>query len=123
MKSTAPHTTLLSFIAQEFNEGILWGRLRGIDTPEMNTAAGRKTKRFVESTLGFASNEQRFEVAPGGGATSNDKANSIIIHTSTSDKYDRYLADIFYNSTKKPRGLRYLNQELLDAGHAQRYEK
>ena len=112
MKATAPHTTLLSFIAQEFNEGILWGRLRGIDTPEMNTAAGRKAKAFVVKVL--------------------KGLDHIIISSSKSDKYDRYLADVFV-STNKPSNQRetnnaprpqgagvstekymYLNQELLD---------
>ena len=76
-------------------------RLRGIDCPEINTLTGKKAKKFVEHALGLSNNEQR--------ATNNE----IIIRSSKSDKYDRYLADVFYGKEEK-----FLNQELLDANLA-----
>jgi len=87
-------------------------RLRGIDCPEINTDHGKKAKRFVESQL---------------------KGCDFIIvktHKDRSDKFDRYLADVFYLPKNKKdneeeaehatdpakvaeQGI-YLNQELLD---------
>lgn len=70
-------------------------RLRGIDCPEMSTDEGKKAKRFVETRL--------------------KDLDSIIVKTykDRTDKYDRYLADVFYGAD----GM-YLNQELLDEGLA-----
>jgi len=70
-------------------------RLRGIDAPEMISRAGQDAKKFVERKL---------KGAP-----------YVIITSSKSDKYDRYLADLFTSD-----GL-YLNQELIDQGFAKRY--
>ena len=109
------------FITQKF-------RLRGIDCPEINTPEGKRAKRFVEERL----NGLDFIV--------------IKTHKDTTDKYERYLADVFYApqlpqsreaaSTPRAQGGRagvtidfsdpakvaqagnYLNQELLDAGLA-----
>ena len=76
-------------------------RLRGIDCPELNTHEGRRAKGFVEKAL---------KPCPW-----------IIVktHKDTSDKYDRYLADIFYLPDERdPQNIagegRFLNQELLD---------
>lgn len=84
-------------------------RLRGIDAPEINTAAGRKAKRFVEKLL---------KPCP-----------FIIVKTykDQSDKYDRYLVDIFFSPTEQDPAVvaatgEYLNQRLLDEGLAVRYE-
>ncbi len=90
-------------------------RLRGIDCPEIDTDEGKKAKRFVENRL----QECAFIIMK----TTKDR----------SDKYDRYLADIFYlpaglSADKAGKaGLReetdeykiaqegkFLNQELLD---------
>jgi len=73
-------------------------RLRGIDCPEIATAEGKKAKRFVESRL--------------------KGLNFIIVKTykDRTDKFDRYLADIFYGDAQT-----FLNQELLDNGLAQVY--
>ncbi len=73
-------------------------RLRGINAPELSTEAGRKAKAFVERELA--------------------KAPHIILTSSRSDKYDRYLADVFYE--KDPGQEFYLNQILLDQGLAER---
>lgn len=84
-------------------------RLRGIDAPEINTAAGRRAKRFVEKLL---------KPCP-----------FIIVKTykDQSDKYDRYLVDVFYLPGENDAQVvasegKFLNQELLDAGLAVRYE-
>ncbi|MCM8776331.1 MAG: DUF1016 N-terminal domain-containing protein [Candidatus Omnitrophica bacterium] len=69
-------------------------RLRAIDTPELETKEGRRAKDFVERALA--------------------QAGGIILTSSRSDKYDRYLADVFYG----PENKNYLNQILLDQGLA-----
>jgi len=53
-------------------------RLRGIDCPEIVTGKGKEAREFVESALA--------------------KSNFIVIQTTRSDKYDRYLADVFIPS-------------------------
>jgi len=70
-------------------------RLRGIDCPEITTRDGQAAKAFVEAEL--------------------KNIPEIIIATSKSDKYDRYLADIFYQKGKEEK---YLNNELLKHGLA-----
>lgn len=74
-------------------------RLRGIDAPELSTKEGAEAKKFVEAKL----KEVEF----------------VVIKTHKSDKYDRYLADIFYQKGEKnPQAVLeegiFLNQELLD---------
>ncbi|MDD5226613.1 MAG: DUF1016 N-terminal domain-containing protein [Candidatus Omnitrophica bacterium] len=71
-------------------------RLRGIDCPELGTDEGEAAKRFVTKLL------------PAGG--------KILIVSSKTDKYTRYLADIFYKS--KEGSQVYLNNEILSAGLA-----
>ena len=78
-------------------------RLRGIDAPELAKSGGQRAKRFVQRAL---SNEQL--------ATSNE----ILIRSSKSDRYDRYLADVFYGKDET-----YLNQQLLDEGLAVGYKE
>ncbi|HBR14407.1 MAG TPA: hypothetical protein DD723_02545 [Candidatus Omnitrophica bacterium] len=80
-------------------------RLKGIDCAEVDTAEGQKAKRFVESRL----NKLPFVI--------------IKTHKDSTDKYDRYLADVFYAPAQTPetsppdaaRQGEYLNQELLTA--------
>lgn len=96
--------TVLAAIDQGFG---VWTeqrlRLRGIDAPELKTIAGKKAKQFVEKRLqGLA---------------------FIIIKTYKADKYDRYLADIFYlpgedDMDKVAKQGSFLNQQLLDEGQA-----
>lgn len=83
-------------------------RLRGIDCPEIDTEEGRRAKRFVESRL--------------------KDCDFIIVKTykDTTDKYDRYLADVFYLPGAGDPSLvasegTYLNQELLNERLAQEY--
>lgn len=84
-------------------------RLRGIDAPELNTRLGRKAKRFVEKLL---------KPCP-----------FIVVKTykDRSDKYDRYLVDIYFkpgelDPNKVAAEGELLNQKLLDAGLAKWYK-
>ncbi|MBI3313073.1 MAG: thermonuclease family protein [Candidatus Omnitrophica bacterium] len=74
-------------------------RLRGLDAPEINTHAGIEAKKFVEREL--------------------KKVSSIIITSTKSDKYDRYLVDIFYETKT---GEQFLNNKLLQADLAERVD-
>jgi endonuclease YncB( thermonuclease family) len=65
-------------------------RFRGINTPEMNTLEGKKARAFIERALA--------------------KSPHVILTSTRSDKYGRYVADIFYG----PDDSLYLNQQLLD---------
>ena len=66
-------------------------RLRALDAPEIETAEGREAKEFLEKILTQGSN--------------------VLIRTHRSDKYDRYLADVFVDGD-------YVNQKLVDEGLA-----
>ena len=66
-------------------------RLRGIDAPEVDTPEGKRAKRFVESEL--------------------SKVSYVTIASTKSDKYDRYLADVFYETKS---GEPFLNNRLLE---------
>ena len=80
-------------------------RLRGLDSPEIKENAGKRAKRFVEKLI----------ISP-----------FVFLTTTRSDKYDRYLADVFIPAKKfmaawargtavlnKTEDLLYLNNELL----------
>jgi len=71
-------------------------RLRGIDAPEMKTAGGEEARKALEKMLGIADGKTGV---------------LVLIKTAKSDKYDRYLADIWVEGV-------YVNQELVDKGHA-----
>ena len=64
-------------------------RLRGIDAFELDTREGERAKEFVEEAL----RPESF----------------IVLKSFRSDKYDRYLADVWYGKNE------YLNQALLDS--------
>ena len=66
-------------------------RLRAIDAPEIESAEGREATEFLEKILPSSLN--------------------VLIRTHRSDKYDRYLADVFVSGE-------YLNQKLVDEGFA-----
>jgi hypothetical protein len=59
-------------------------RLRGIDAFEMDTAAGKRAKAFVERAL--------------------HRAPFVTIKSTRDDKYGRYLADVFYDEAASIRG-------------------
>lgn len=78
-------------------------RLRSIDAPELDTIKGWEAKQFVEAVL--------------------SKVSFAVIKTHGSDKYDRYLTDIFYlKGQSNPQTVleegTFLNQDLLDRGLA-----
>ncbi|VAW11416.1 hypothetical protein MNBD_BACTEROID05-544 [hydrothermal vent metagenome] len=81
-------------------------RLKGIDAPEKKTLAGQKSLREVEKIL---------SACP-----------FVIVKTEKTDKYGRYLADVFYlKGEKNPQVTvakgHYLNQLLIDQGLAEIY--
>jgi len=87
-------------------------RLRGIDAPEIVTADGKAAKEFVEKMLGISGNGER--------ETQAKASVPILIKTVKSDKYDRYLADVFLvNEDNKEQ---YLNNALLEKGYAVRVQ-
>jgi micrococcal nuclease len=69
-------------------------RLSGLDAPEMATDAGKTAKRFVKDAL---------------------EGESVTITTSKTDKYGRYLAEIFVRGNS-------FNKSLLDLGFAVPYD-
>ena len=82
-------------------------RLRGIDTPELGTPEGERAKKFVQRLLPVGS--------------------TMIIksHKSRMDNHGRFVVDVFYRAgaTDPQEILKsavYLNQQLLDEGHAVR---
>ena len=74
-------------------------RLRGIDAPEIISREGVRARDFVKARLAGTG--------------------KILIKTVKADKYDRYLTDVFYTSGSKQI---YLNQLLIDKGHAVRVQ-
>ena len=81
-------------------------RLRGIDTPEVYTQAGRRAKDVVISVLA--------------------QVDFVVIATRRTDIYGRYLADVKYLPGAEPQTVlergTYLNRQLLDEDLARRYE-
>ena len=77
-------------------------RLRDIDCPEVGTPAGDEARDFVRSHL--------------------KEAQMIVVRSSRSDKYDRYLADIFIpqDGGPAPKTDIYLNNLLLETRRAVR---
>lgn len=74
-------------------------RLKGIDAPEIITKEGRAAQRFLIAAL--------------------KPCKFIVVKTYQPDKFDRYLADVFYlpseeDETKVATEGKFLNQELLD---------
>ncbi len=65
-------------------------RLRALDAPELESSAGREAKEYMVMVLQGA---------------------ALQIRTHKSDKYDRYLADVFVHG-------QYLNQDLVERGYA-----
>ena len=80
-------------------------RLRGLDAPELGSPEGQAAKRFVARELADIP--------------------FVVLHTYKTDKYARYVADVFYSAESKKKELifekgTFLNQQLLDKGHAKR---
>lgn len=72
-------------------------RLRGLDAPEIISREGLRAKAFVKRVL--------------------KNASEITITSTKSDKYDRYLADVWFRTKA---GVHHLNNLLLQKGLAQR---
>ena len=100
-------------------------RLRGINAPEAKTEAGDKATAYVKRRLA-------------GCLPASKKGDRVVVKTSRQiDMYGRFIGDIFY--LPSPKGLRqagkkgetdrekilkegnYLNAELVEKGHAERY--
>jgi endonuclease YncB( thermonuclease family) len=64
----------------------------------MDTAEGKKASDFVKARIRVAS--------------------EIVLTSSRSDKYDRYLADVYYVDAKGNE--QYLNNQILENGYAVR---
>ncbi|MFH0984383.1 MAG: DUF1016 N-terminal domain-containing protein [Candidatus Omnitrophota bacterium] len=108
-------------------------RLRGIDAPEMVSKEGKEAKVFLEQMInGDTSHEPRDtknrDTGQGPRSTGKngdkgegqargawvvERGTEVLVKTSKSDKYDRYLADVFINSV-------YVNQKLVERGFAMR---
>jgi endonuclease YncB( thermonuclease family) len=78
-------------------------RLRGIDTPEMDSVAGREARSFLAQALG--------------------EADRIVVTTTKVDLYDRYLADVFVLGGEMDPGRIardgvFVNRELVRVGMA-----
>lgn len=78
-------------------------RLRGIDTPEMDTAAGVRARDWLVKTT--------------------EEAGTFVVTTTKVDLYDRYLADLFVlPGEKDPTSIakegRFVNRELVEEGLA-----
>ncbi len=83
-------------------------RLRGIDTPEMDSVAGRQARTFLVDTLAEVS--------------------LFVVTTTKVDLYDRYLADLFVlpgepDPVVIAREGRYLNREMVKEGVARVWEE
>ncbi len=79
-------------------------RLRGIDSPELRTKAGKAARQFVLKRL--------------------QDIKRIVVHTYKTDVFARYVGDLFYDPHLADKDAifekgRFLNQEILDAGHAE----
>lgn len=82
-------------------------RLRGVNTPEVGTPEGDRAKKFVEKCLPVGS--------------------TVVIksHKWKTDPHGRFVADVFYKPGSEDASAiikdgTYLNQQLLDEGHAVR---
>jgi len=99
-------------------------RLRALDAPEIESAEGREAKEFLEKKLlsfprrresnisGSPTSAKQIggSATHSGGKTFGDDR-KVLIRTHRSDKYDRYLADVFVNGE-------YINQKMVEGGFA-----
>jgi endonuclease YncB( thermonuclease family) len=87
-------------------------RLRGLDAPELVSKEGKEAKAFLEKELRITEAEKQEKSLP---LASGFSASPVLIKTVKSDKYDRYLADVWVAGT-------YINQKLVDEGFAVRVQ-
>ena len=81
-------------------------RLRAIDAPEVETTDGQKAKAFVEKIMSRESSVLGRQ-SENSSHNSRLKTHGFLLRSHRSDKYDRYLADIWVDGKN-------LNQALLD---------
>jgi len=85
-------------------------RLRGVNCAERDTNEGQRAKKFVEKML-----EELSPSSKAGAPTSTrgETVPSLLIKTHLTDKYDRYISDVFIDKM-------YVNNKLLEEGLAVR---
>ncbi|MFH0986262.1 MAG: DUF1016 N-terminal domain-containing protein [Candidatus Omnitrophota bacterium] len=106
-------------------------RLRGLDAPEIQSAEGKEAKAFLEKMLRSTEAEKQEKSLY---LASGLSASPVLVRTVKSDKYDRYLADVFIDcrpqtadhsqsEVSSPQSdFVYVNQSLLDEGLAARVQ-
>ena len=82
-------------------------RLNAVDAPEMTTARGKLAKRWVEKTLA--------------------QSPQLVVKTYKTDKWDRYLVDVYYLPKEKDMSLvaaqgLWLNGQMVEEGVAEVWE-
>jgi endonuclease YncB( thermonuclease family) len=118
-------------------------RLRGLDCPGMDTKEGQAAKTFVQSYINpifdpkvknrpkgrLIQSPKGDLIKPVGVAPKNAKgifrgkeAQLVVVRSSRSEKYGRYLADVYIPQGSDPATDLYLNNLLLENGHAVRVE-
>jgi endonuclease YncB( thermonuclease family) len=80
-------------------------RLRGIDCPELKTKDGDAAKAYVQSLV--------------------KEADRVVVRSSRSDNWDRYLADVFIPKSGEDNSATdvFLNNLLMETGHAERWQE
>ena len=88
-------------------------RLYGVNTPELRPRHGTEEERVAEKVAARKAKEHVIEMIEG---------KKIRIQTYKSDAFGRYLADVWFDLPDGG-GEVHLNQDLLDRGLAEVYEK
>ncbi len=119
-KGSVPHYTYKAYVIEVIDGDTIWVnidlgfnnwttqklRFKGVNTKAIETAEGQSAKEYIESRL--------------------KGCKFIAVKTYWRDKFTRYLADIFYKKretdfNKVIESGKFLNQELLDKGLAEKY--
>ncbi len=87
-------------------------RLHGVNTPELRPRHGTEEERVAEKVAARKAKEHVIEMIEG---------KKVRIQTYKSDAFGRYLADVWFDLPDG--GEVHLNQDLLDRGLAEVYEK
>ncbi len=86
-------------------------RLRGLDAPEIDTEEGKRARDFVKRQISQANETHAERTSKFSRVALEAQASSVILQSTRSDKYDRYLADVFYTFNGEQK---FLNNELLE---------
>jgi micrococcal nuclease len=100
-------------------------RLRGIDAYERGTTLGDEAKQFVENELFFGAQDHMNTGTQEGCLVHMCSGALVVLRSYKSDKYGRFLADVWYlkgetDAEKILNNGHFLNQVLLDKGYAVR---